>query len=1072
MTTTTDACIRSLSLGFALGALTTAATVHAQLDTRYLYVDASAPPGGNGTSWLRAFRDLQDALSLAYSSSGSIPPLQHLEIRVAQGVYRPDRGTGDRNASFVVTGSATTLVGGFAGLAGADPNTQQNDFVSVLSGDLHGDDGPNFTNRDDNSYHVLHFENSSLNYTFVRQFTIRGGNTGGPIPAAYPDGGGVLVDSNMYSATLASCRITDNEAIGSGGGIACQPGYSVNLVGCTIDNNLARTGQGGGLFASCQTSVILCDFVHNRTDSASGTGGGASLLGSTIIDARFTDNISAGSGGGLALHSACTLTGCFIAGNQSWGGSGGGINDASGGASTFRFCFIGHNFASVAGGGMASSGTSPSLVNCSFVRNTSPGRGQDLSLDSGATADLTNCIVWGETPGLAPFWVQSSMMNVRRSVVQSSQVIGGGSVLWSADTLSTDPRFVNPVGTSSDPLAWQDKDYSLLPSSPCIDAGLDAIPYSMLPIADAVRHTAPVNSTCTAYTLLDIGSHEFQGSICPPPIPVVYVNAAAPAGGNGLSWAGAHRDLRSALRTPGVTEIWIAAGAYTPDGMTHDREAVWHIERPVIELHGGFAGTETSRDQRDIAANPTILSGDLLGNDTADPTTRIDNSRMLIDASFHNNGWGTIVLSGLILQGAESVARYWWLPTGALHVRGDLYMSDCIVRNNRTAANESSVSEYDNVGCVNIHDGIADVARSRFENNSSVVAGAALHVDGAPYIALADCVFSDNRSDRSGGALWLNASNITISDSTFLNNSVVNASSYASGGAGCLLGFSTIDRCRFIGNRAVAGHSSYFTPTGLGGALYCYSPAVLQNSLFASCRAEGSQGAGGAAVYAADGLAAVNCTFADNAGSGAAGTTPASLSFATAPGYFTHVANCIFWNTITPPPAPTTMIDAPNTPLSMFVNSSIVQNASANTAASILNTDPRFVNPAGPDGLLGTTDDNYRLSPTSPAIDRAYADALPAGTLIDLAGRSRFIDDPAHPNLGTGSTTYLDLGCYEFDPRRCPADFNASGALTPQDIFDFLNAWFAGLSAADFNRSGSLTTQDIFDFLNAWFTGC
>ena len=33
--------------------------------------------------------------------------------------------------------------------------------------------------------------------------------------------------------------------------------------------------------------------------------------------------------------------------------------------------------------------------------------------------------------------------------------------------------------------------------------------------------------------------------------------------------------------------------------------------------------------------------------------------------------------------------------------------------------------------------------------------------------------------------------------------------------------------------------------------------------------------------------------------------------------------------------------------------------------------------------------------------------------------------------------------CIVVLPRACPADFNASGAKDVQDIFDFLNAWFA-----------------------------
>jgi hypothetical protein len=54
----------------------------------------------------------------------------------------------------------------------------------------------------------------------------------------------------------------------------------------------------------------------------------------------------------------------------------------------------------------------------------------------------------------------------------------------------------------------------------------------------------------------------------------------------------------------------------------------------------------------------------------------------------------------------------------------------------------------------------------------------------------------------------------------------------------------------------------------------------------------------------------------------------------------------------------------------------------------------------------------------------------------------------------------------------CAADFNCSGGLTVQDIFDFLSAWFSGSPAADYNGVGGLSVQDIFDFLSGWFAGC
>lgn len=56
----------------------------------------------------------------------------------------------------------------------------------------------------------------------------------------------------------------------------------------------------------------------------------------------------------------------------------------------------------------------------------------------------------------------------------------------------------------------------------------------------------------------------------------------------------------------------------------------------------------------------------------------------------------------------------------------------------------------------------------------------------------------------------------------------------------------------------------------------------------------------------------------------------------------------------------------------------------------------------------------------------------------------------------------------------CRCDSDASGSITPNDIFDFLNKWFTNDPAADFN-GGGLAPSDIFDFLNCWFTpplGC
>jgi hypothetical protein len=53
----------------------------------------------------------------------------------------------------------------------------------------------------------------------------------------------------------------------------------------------------------------------------------------------------------------------------------------------------------------------------------------------------------------------------------------------------------------------------------------------------------------------------------------------------------------------------------------------------------------------------------------------------------------------------------------------------------------------------------------------------------------------------------------------------------------------------------------------------------------------------------------------------------------------------------------------------------------------------------------------------------------------------------------------------------CKADYNQSGTLTVQDIFDFLAGYFSADAKADIN-GGGISVQDIFDYLAAYFAGC
>lgn len=88
------------------------------------------------------------------------------------------------------------------------------------------------------------------------------------------------------------------------------------------------------------------------------------------------------------------------------------------------------------------------------------------------------------------------------------------------------------------------------------------------------------------------------------------------------------------------------------------------------------------------------------------------------------------------------------------------------------------------------------------------------------------------------------------------------------------------------------------------------------------------------------------------------------------------------------------------------------------------------------------------------------------GVGLSGAGDQAFIG--AYTEASSAGASYgLNL-C--FSP--CRADIDGSGSISAQDIFEFLNAWFAGEPRANFDNDPAITAQDIFEFLNAWFAGC
>jgi len=306
---------------------------------KIIYVDDNAPGANNGSGWSDAYFYLQDALMFA--SAGD-------EIRVAQGIYRPDdfvlsrRPNMGRAETFGLI-SEVALRGGYAGCGAPDPNARDIElYETVLSGDRDDNDGPNpeadDATRQDNVYHVV--TGSGADETAVLEgFTIRGGNANGP----YPDNNGGGVYNDYASPLITRCTITRNSTSGKGGGMNnywSDPAVSQ----CAFVGNWAGY-DGGGMFNWMGHLLLTnCTFIAN---SAENDGGGmfTNHASYELINCTFSGNSAGSFGGGVfnaKLYGAAALTNCILFGNDAYEGPELGLSEVlMSGAGTFvDYCDI------------------------------------------------------------------------------------------------------------------------------------------------------------------------------------------------------------------------------------------------------------------------------------------------------------------------------------------------------------------------------------------------------------------------------------------------------------------------------------------------------------------------------------------------------------------------------------------------------------------------------------------------------------------------------------------------------------------------------------------------------------
>lgn len=161
----------------------------------------------------------------------------------------------------------------------------------------------------------------------------------------------------------------------------------------------------------------------------------------------------------------------------------------------------------------------------------------------------------------------------------------------------------------------------------------------------------------------------------------------------------------------------------------------------------------------------------------------------------------------------------------------------------------------------------------------------------------------------------------------------------------------------------------------------------------------------------------VNCTFAHNRGGEFGYSGALELGEG---GNTVNVQNCVFWNNTrwneaTPNEAGQISSSGGGPPNNLTIDHTILHGWTGGLGGIGNNgLDPMFIDVNGADDLLGTEDDNTRVTSGSPAIDSGNNASLTCVD-IDLDGASRRADDPGTPDTGAGAAPIVDRGAYEFN---------------------------------------------------------
>ncbi len=372
------------------------------------------------------------------------------------------------------------------------------------------------------------------------------------------------------------------------------------------------------------------------------------------------------------------------------------------------------------------------------------------------------------------------------------------------------------------------------------------------------------NSNATARIFKDHGSNGLDGTLINywkiiPDNGILYVKKGGAGNLSGDSWDNAIPELADALRwarqqwgedgsgagwnAGNPLQIWVAKGTYKP--MYSVVDGAYDVDGgadnafvlvPFVQLYGGFAGTESSLDDRNRGSNETILSGDL---DNSNNLSVGDAYHVLAGVSWYGKIINEqVIVDGFTVSGgyavgnqAPSVNGYSLSQNsgGGLSLIASSPKISYVVFENNQAFNGGAVSNYNNAspGFENVSminntaggtgGGIFNAVNCspvlmgvEIRDNTAVTQGGGLaNVNSSP--KLTNVLLADNDGGNFGGGIYNYASSPVLTNVTISDNAVVtNGGGIYSEGTGIVALQNSIIWGNTIGGNATPASASIF----------------------------------------------------------------------------------------------------------------------------------------------------------------------------------------------------------------------------------------------------------------------